>query len=67
VNCVTPGDSYFIRRTFIFTYLSFAIFKYCGEILEAQIQALEAQREAAQQRIEAMEAVEAQSVAEQHR
>jgi hypothetical protein len=34
-DCVTPGDSYFIHHTLIFTYLSFAIFKHCGETLQA--------------------------------
>jgi hypothetical protein len=34
---VTPGDSCFIHRTLIFTYLSFALFKYCGEMLQAQL------------------------------
>jgi hypothetical protein len=46
----------------IFIYLNFALFKHCGEILEAQVQALEAMREANLQR---MEALEAQRVAEQ--
>jgi hypothetical protein len=61
-DCVTPGDSCFIRRTLIFIYLSFALFKHCGEMLQAQVQALEAMWEADQQR---MKALEAQHVAEQ--
>jgi hypothetical protein len=40
----------------IFTYLSFALFKHCGEILQTQIEQLEALREADRQRMEAMEA-----------
>jgi hypothetical protein len=46
-DSITPGDSCFIRHTLIFTYLSFALFKYYGEIL---------QMEADRQRMEAMEA-----------
>jgi hypothetical protein len=34
-DSITLGDSYFIRRILIFTYLSFALFKHCGEILQA--------------------------------
>jgi hypothetical protein len=40
----------------IFTYLSFALFKHCGEILQTQIEQLKALREADRQRMEAMEA-----------
>jgi hypothetical protein len=53
-NSITPGDSYFIRHTF--TYLSFALFKHCGEILQTQIEQLEALQDADLQRMEAMEA-----------
>jgi hypothetical protein len=55
-DSVTPGDSCFIRRTLIFTYLSFALFKHCGKMLQAQIEQLEALREADRQRVEALEA-----------
>jgi hypothetical protein len=55
-NSVTPGDSYFIRRTLIFTYLIFALFKHCGEILQTQVEQLEALRETDRQRVEALEA-----------
>jgi hypothetical protein len=55
-DSVTLGDSYFIRRTLIFTYLSFALFKHCGEMLQIQIEQLEALREADRQRVEALEA-----------
>jgi hypothetical protein len=55
-DSVTPGDSCFIRRTLIFTYLIFALFKHCGEMLQAQIEQLEALREADWQRMEALEA-----------
>jgi hypothetical protein len=37
----------------IFTYLSFALFKHCGEIIQTQIEQLEALREADRQRMEA--------------
>jgi hypothetical protein len=40
----------------IFTYLSFALFKHCDEILQTQIEQLEALRDADRQRMEAMEA-----------
>jgi hypothetical protein len=40
----------------IFTYLSFALFKHYGEILQTQIEQLEALPEADRQRMEAMEA-----------
>jgi hypothetical protein len=40
----------------IFTYLIFALFKYCGELLQRQVQQLEALREADRQRVEALEA-----------
>jgi hypothetical protein len=44
----------------IFTYLSFALYKHCGEILQAQVQALEAtiatQKEEEWLRLVAMEA-----------
>jgi hypothetical protein len=40
----------------IFIYLSFALFKHYGEILQTQIEQLEALREADRQRMEAMEA-----------
>jgi hypothetical protein len=55
-DSITPGDSCFIRRTLIFTYLSFALFKHYGEILQTQIEQLEALQEANRQRMEAMEA-----------
>jgi hypothetical protein len=55
-DCGTLGYSYFIRRTLIFTYLSFVLLKHCGEMLQAQIEALEALWEADQQRVEALEA-----------
>jgi hypothetical protein len=55
-DSVTPGDSCFIHRTLIFTYLSFALFKHCGEMLQAQIKQLEALWEADRQRVEALEA-----------
>jgi hypothetical protein len=55
-DSITPGDSCFIRRTLIFTYLIFALFKHCGEILHAQIEQLEALPEADRQRVEALEA-----------
>jgi hypothetical protein len=55
-DSITLGDSYFIRHILIFTYLSFALFKHCGEILQTQIEQLEALREADRQRMEAMEA-----------
>jgi hypothetical protein len=45
-DSVTPGDSCFIRHTLIFTYLSFALFKHCGEMLQAQVKQLEALWEA---------------------
>jgi hypothetical protein len=32
-NSITLGDSCFIRRTLIFTYLIFALFKHYGEML----------------------------------
>jgi len=41
-DCVTPGDLILFYHTLIFTYLSFALFKYCGEMLQTQVQALEA-------------------------
>jgi hypothetical protein len=63
-DSVTLGDSCFIRRTLIFIYLSFALFKRCGEMLQAQVQALEAMREVDRQRIEALEGLR---VAEQQR
>jgi hypothetical protein len=53
---VTLGDSCFIRRTLIFTYLIFALFKHCGEILQAQVEQLEALWKADRQRMEALEA-----------
>jgi hypothetical protein len=34
-DSVTQGDSCFIRRTLIFTYLIFALFKHCVEMLQA--------------------------------
>jgi hypothetical protein len=45
-DSITLGDSYFIYRTLIFTYLIFALFKHCGEILQAQVEKLEALQEA---------------------
>jgi seryl-tRNA(Sec) selenium transferase len=52
----------------IFIYLSFALYKHCGEMLQAQVQALEAtiaaQKEEERLRLEAMEA---QRVAELQR
>jgi hypothetical protein len=55
-DSITPGDSYFIRRTLIFTYLIFALFKHCDEMLQAQVEQLEALREVDRQRMEALEA-----------
>jgi cell division protein FtsB len=63
-DSVTSGDSCFIHRTLIFTYLVFALFKHCGEILKAQVEQLEALHEADRQR---MEALEAQRVAMEQR
>jgi hypothetical protein len=40
----------------IFTYLSFALFKHFGEILQTQIEQLQTLREADRQRMEALEA-----------
>jgi hypothetical protein len=40
----------------IFTYINFALFKHYGEMLQAQVEQLEALWEADQQRVEALEA-----------
>jgi hypothetical protein len=56
VDYITSSDFCFIRHTLIFTYLSFALFKHYGEILQTQIEQLETLREADRQRMEAMEA-----------
>jgi hypothetical protein len=55
-DSVTPGDSCFIHRTLIFTYLIFALFKYYGKMLQVQVKQLEALWEADRQRMEALEA-----------
>jgi hypothetical protein len=55
-DSVTLGDSCFIRHTLIFIYLIFALFKHCGEMLQAQVEQLEALWEADRQRVEALEA-----------
>jgi hypothetical protein len=53
---VTPCDSCFIHHTLIFTYIIFALFKHCGEMLQAQVEQLEAMRAADWQRMEALKA-----------
>jgi hypothetical protein len=53
----TPGKySSFIRHSFSFTCLSFALLKHWGEMLQAQVQTLEAQWDTDRQRVEALEA-----------
>jgi hypothetical protein len=63
-DSVTPGNFCFIRRTLIFTYLIFALFKYCGEMLQAQVEQLEALREALEALRVAMEQRQQQQMAE---
>jgi hypothetical protein len=63
-DSVTLGDSCFIYRILIFTYLIFELFKHYGEMLQAQVEQLEALQEADRQR---MEALEAQRVAMEQR
>ena len=53
----TPGKhSYFIRRSLTFTYLTYALLKHWGQMLQAQVQELQAER----QRLQALEAQQEQ-------
>ena len=53
----TPGKhSCFIRRSLTITYLTCALLKLWGQMLQAEVQELRAEREAERQRILALEA-----------
>ena len=53
----TPGKhSCFIHCSLTFTYLTYALLKHWGQMLQAQVQELQAEREAEWQRLQALEA-----------
>ena len=48
--------SCFIRRSLTFTYLTYVLLKHWGQMLQAQVQELQAEREVERQRLHALEA-----------